>query len=119
MKNNKATGPDGLSPKLLKLANTAVVGLLTSLFMQSIRECRVYSIWKVARYTPVFKKDDPTEMSNYCPLSLLSVPSKILEACVADMITKHVFSKNEALVTDNQWGLPKRKIDRAITHPPD
>ena len=49
MKNNKATGPDGLSPKLLKLANTAVVGLLTSLFMQSIRECRVYSIWKVAR----------------------------------------------------------------------
>ena len=26
LKNNKATGPDGLSPKLLKLANTAVIG---------------------------------------------------------------------------------------------
>ena len=43
LKNNKATGPDGLSTKLLKLANTAVVGPPTSLFMQSIRECRVYS----------------------------------------------------------------------------
>ena len=33
LKNNKATGPDGISPKLLKLAGTAVVGPLTSLFM--------------------------------------------------------------------------------------
>ena len=83
LKNNKATGPDGISPKLLKLAGTAVVGPLTSLFMQSIRECRVYNNWKVARLTPVFKKDDPTVMSNYRPLSLLSAPSKILESCVA------------------------------------
>ena len=42
-------------------------------------------------------------MSNYRPLSLLSVPSKILESCAAGMIAKHVFSENEALVTDNQW----------------
>ena len=49
LKNNKAAGPDGISPKLLKLAGTAVVGPLTSLFMQSIRECRVYNNWKVAR----------------------------------------------------------------------
>ena len=60
LKNNKATGPDSLSPKLLKLAGTAVVGLLTSLFMQSIRQCRVYNNWKVARLTPAYKKDDPT-----------------------------------------------------------
>ena len=107
LKNNKATGPDGTSPKLLKLAGTTVVGPLTSLFMQSIRECRVYNNWKVARLTPVFsRKDDPAVMRNYRPLSLVSVPSKILESCVADVIARHVF-------------LPKRKIDRAITHPPD
>ena len=61
----------------------------------------------MARLTPVFKKDDPTEMSNYRPLSLLNVPSKILESCVAGMISKHVFSENEALVTDNQWAYRK------------
>ena len=117
MKNNKATGPYGISPKLLKLAGTAVVAPLTSLFMQSIRECRVYNNWKVARLTPVFKKDDPTEMSNYCPLSLLSVPRKILEACVADMIAKHVFSDNEALVTDNQWAYRKgRSTELLLIH---
>ena len=117
LKNNKATGPDGISPKLLKLAGTAVVGPLTSLFMQSIRECRVYNNWKVARLTPVFKKGDPTVMSNYRPLSLLSVPSKILESCVADMIAKHVFSENEALVTDNQWAYRKgRSTELLLIH---
>ena len=78
--------------------------------MQSIRECRVYNNWKVARLKPVFKKDDPTEMSNYRALSLLSIPSKILESCVACMIAKHVLFS---------MSLPKRKINRAITHPPD
>ena len=43
LKNNKATGPDGISPKLLKLAGPAVVAPVTSLFMPSIRECRVYN----------------------------------------------------------------------------
>ena len=96
---------------------TAVVGPLTSLSMQSIRECRVYNNWKVARLTPVFKKDDPTVMSNYRPLSLLSVPSKILESCVADMIAKHVFSENEALVTDNQWAYRKgRSTELLLIH---
>ena len=49
LKNNKSTGPDGISPKLLKLVGTAVVAPLPSLFMQNIRECRVYNNWKVAK----------------------------------------------------------------------
>ena len=83
LKMNKATGPDGISPRLLKLAESAVVTLLTSLYTHSIRESKVYNDWKVARITPVFKKDDEAEMGNYRPLSMLSVPSKILESCRA------------------------------------
>ena len=96
---------------------TAVVAPLTSLFMQSIRECRVYNNWKVARLTPVLKKDDPTEIGNYRPLSLLSVPSKILESCVADMIAKQVFSENQALITNNQWAYRKgRSTELLLIH---
>ena len=82
-----------------------------------MRECRVYNNWEVARLTPVFKKDDPTEMSNYRPLSLLSAPSKILESHVADMIAKHVFSDKETLVTDNQWAYRKgRSTELLLIH---
>ena len=116
LKNNKSTRSDGISPKLLELAGTAVVAPLTSLFMQSLRECRVYNNWKVARLTPVFKKDDPTEIGNYRPLSLQSVPSKILESCVADMIAKHVFSENQALITDKQWAYQRRLTELLLIH---
>ena len=34
---------------------------------------------KIARVTPVFKVDDRTEMSNYHPISILPLFSKILE----------------------------------------
>jgi len=42
----------------------------------------------------------------YRPLSLLSVPSKILESCVADALTKHVLLDNR-LVTNKQWAYRK------------
>ena len=117
LENNKATGPDGISPKSLKLTGSAAVTPKTSLFMQSIRECRVYNNWKVSRLTPVFKKDDPTEIGNYRPLSLPSVPSKISESCVVDIIVKHAFSDNEALVTDNQWAYRKgRSTELLLIH---
>ena len=50
---------------------------------------------------PVFKKDDAADTSNYRPISLSSVPSKIMESYVSDTIVRHVFDNN--LITDYQW----------------
>ena len=55
----------------------------------------------MSRLTPVHKKDDPTEIGNYRPLSLLSVLSKILELCVADSIVSHVFNE------EGKWPIEK------------
>ena len=69
----------------------------------------------MSKQTPVHKKDDPTEIGNYRPLCLLSVPSKILELCVADSIVSHVF--NEELVNDNQWAYRKgRSTELLLAH---
>ena len=57
--------------------------------------------WKKARLIPVYKKNDEADMNNYRPISLLSVPSKIMESCVSDAVVRHVFQNN--LVTDRQW----------------
>ena len=47
---------------------------------------------------------------------MLSVPSKILESCVADMIAKHVFSENQALITDKQWAHQRRSTELLLIH---
>ena len=62
----------------------------------------MFTSWKIAKLTPVYKKDDETDCCNYRPISLLSVPSKILESVVNDTIVSHVYKANN-LVTDKQW----------------
>ena len=102
LKTRKSTGPDNISPKLLKLAGDAIVPSLLSLFRLSLNTSRVFTSWKTARLTPVYKKDDETDCCNYRPISLLSVPSKILESVVNDTIVRHAYKANN-LVTDKQW----------------
>ena len=94
LKSNKATGPDGISPKLLKLASHAVSPHLTSLFRWSIHHETVYEGWKLARVSPIFKKDDSTDPGNYRPVSILSVPSKLLESEINTAIVNHVTNNN-------------------------
>ena len=62
----------------------------------------MFTSWKTARRTPLYKRDDETDCCNYRPISLLSVPSKILESVVNDTIVRHVYKANN-LVTDKQW----------------
>ena len=48
--------------------------------------------------TPIFKKDDPAEISNYRPISLLSTVGKVLEK----IVHKHIFNfflANHAITT--------------------
>ena len=66
--------------------------------------------WKTARLTPIFKKEDETYRENYRPVSILSVPSKILESEVNDTIVDHVYQHNN-LISDEQWADRRRLFD--------
>ena len=105
LKPNKAGGPDGITPRLLRLAEPAVVPSLTKLYSISVNSGEVFKRWKKAHLCPVFKKDDPADRSNYRPISLLSMPSKILESCVSDTILDHVMENG--LLTERQWAYRK------------
>ena len=101
IKPNKSAGPDDIAPKLLKLAEPAIVSPLTGLFSFCAHLGETFTDWKKARLISVYKKDDEADTNNYRPISLLSVPSKIMESCVSESVVRHVFHNN--LVTDKQW----------------
>ena len=44
-------------------------------------------------------------MSNFRPISLLSIPGKILEDIISDSIDNHIEAQD--LLSDNQWGFRK------------
>ena len=78
----KASGPDRVSPRVLKNTYAAIAPSLTKLFNKSLNDATFPKSWKKAEVTPLHKKGPKSNECNYRPISLLSVISKILEKCV-------------------------------------
>ena len=84
----KASGPDSMNNKILKDLAQPLPSPLKNLFNFSLEKGQIPIIWKQAYITPIFKKDDPSEVSNYRPISLLSTVGKALE----NIVHKHIFN---------------------------
>ena len=76
---NKASGPDGVPTYLLRELSHELASILVSLFQQSLDQGQLPNDWIKANVVPILKKGKRSLASNYRPLSLTSVTSKILE----------------------------------------
>ena len=72
---------------------------LQPVFKKSIDDAVFPTNWKLSLVKPVFKKGAPTDMSNFRPISLLSIPGKILEDIISNSIDNHIEAQN--LFSDN------------------
>ena len=77
--SNKSTGVDGISSRMLKLAASIIAPSITKLINLSFSLNVFPSRWKTAKVTPIFKSGVPTDVTNYCPISVLPILSKIAE----------------------------------------
>ena len=94
LKVNKAPGPDNISSYLLKQLKDQLAIPLTIILKNSLQDGSVPSSWKEANITPIFKKGSKHSPGNYRPISLTSVPGKILET-----IIKKQFLSTSSLTT--------------------
>ena len=72
-------GLDRIPCKLLKLATHIVAPSLTKIFKSCIDQGIFPSEWKIAKFTPALKKRCKSDLSNYRPISILPLVSKIFE----------------------------------------
>ena len=86
LKPGKAPGPDGLPPLLLKECAKGIAPSLAQLFNRSFALGKVPEEWKRAHIIPVFKGGDKNLPTNYRPVSLLSIISKVQERLVYDKL---------------------------------
>ncbi|MCG8047067.1 MAG: reverse transcriptase domain-containing protein, partial [Candidatus Thiodiazotropha endolucinida] len=98
----KASGPDLIGNKILKDLAEPLTFPLKDLFNFCLENGRFPAMWKQANVTPIFKKDDPSEVSNYRPISLLSTVGKVLEKIVHKYIFN--FFRENAIITTLQSG---------------
>ena len=102
----KAYGPDGNPCYILKEAAAQLAPFLQFLFMQSLHTGSVPQTWLKATVVPVHKKGSRSLVDNFRPISLTSVPCKIMEHIIFHEMMSHLDS-NKVLV-NYQHGFEKK-----------
>ena len=92
---NKASGPHGVPTYLLRELSHELAPILASFFQQSLDQGQLPNDWIKANVVPILKKGKRSLASNYRPLSLTSVTSKILEHITVYVI---IFGSNWKII---------------------
>jgi hypothetical protein len=90
---------------LLKELIEEVAEPLTLIFNKSLASGEVPDDWRDAHVTPIYKKGQKSDPSNYRPVSLTSVCCKMLESVIRDEMVAHMAANG--LIEGSQHGFVK------------
>ena len=76
---NKASGPDGLSARVLKECSSEIASILALIYNESLAQGTVPDIWRQANVALVFIKGEKDDAANYRPVSLTCICCKTHE----------------------------------------
>ncbi|GAB0183184.1 mitochondrial enolase superfamily member 1 [Grus japonensis] len=104
---HKCMGLDGMHSQVLKELADVIAKPLSIIFERSWRIGEVPKDWRKANVTPVFKKGKKEDPGNYRSASLTSIPGKVMEQLILEVISKHVEEKK--VIRSGQHGFTKGK----------
>ena len=90
----KAMGPDQIPNLVLKTCAENIAPSMTLLFQYSMDTGALPNDWLNANIAPIYKKGDRHQPENYRPVSLTSVPGKLLEHIICSQLMKHLESQD-------------------------
>ena len=94
LKEKSAAGPDGIGARILKATSQEIAKPLSYIYRKSLNSGVVPADWRNAKVTPIFKKGPKGEPGNYRPVSLTSIPCRMLESLIKDDMMAHLAENN-------------------------
>ena len=102
LKSGKSCGFDDINQNVVKYVLPFIIEPILHICNSSLSSGIVPSKMKLSKVTPVFKKDDPSLLTNYRPISILPCFSKILEKIVFTRLYNFLSQYN--LLYESQYG---------------
>ena len=103
LKNKFTSGVDNIPAFIIKDCATIFAEPLSHLFNTCIESGKYPDLWKIARVTPVYKKGEATDVSNYRPISILCNFSKVFEI----ILHNKIYSQIRTSISTQQHGFVK------------
>jgi len=104
---HKSMGPNGMHTRVLRELADVVAEPLSIIFERSWRTGEVPEDWRRASVIPIFKKGKKEDPGNYRPVSLISIPGKVMEQLILEVVIKQVEEKK--VIRSSQHGFTKGK----------
>ncbi len=101
-KTSKSFGLDLISSYFLKIGMPILPSPLSQIFNLSMSQRLFPDCWKIARVAPIFKTGSKDDQSNYRPISVLPVVSRLFEKLIFDQMYSHL--NNNKLLYSKQSG---------------
>ena len=102
----KPLGPCTVPAWAIKDGQEILIPHITFIINECIKNNIFPNQFKLANVTPLYKKDDPLDVTNYRPISITSGFSKILEKILHKQITEYLERNN--LMNPLQFGFRKK-----------
>ncbi|KFZ65090.1 RNA-directed DNA polymerase from mobile element jockey, partial [Antrostomus carolinensis] len=96
LKVHKSMGPDQIHLRVLRELANEVAKPLSIIFEKFWKSGEVPEGWKKGNITPIFKKGNKEDPGNYRPVSLTSVPGKIMEQILLETMLRYM--ENEKMI---------------------